>query len=64
MRLSTVRGGWPEPAPHPESEQVAEQGLVAYRDALPVESMDLVAEAAGVRVAWRDGEGWSTEGEP
>ena len=51
-------------APHPESKDVAEQGLAAYRDALPVEPTDLVAKAVGVRVSWRDGEGWSEGGEP
>lgn len=51
-------------APHPESRDLAEKGLEAYRHALPVEPADLVAEEAGVRVAWRDGEGWSTEDEP
>ncbi|MFU8889367.1 MAG: CopG family ribbon-helix-helix protein [Trueperaceae bacterium] len=51
-------------APHPESVGVAEQGLAAYRDALPAESADLVDPAAGVPVVWRDGEGWSRVDEP
>jgi len=51
-------------APHPESLEVAEQGLAAYRGALPVEPTDLVDPATGVRVAWRDGEGWSRVGDP
>jgi len=51
-------------APHPESLDVAEQGLAAYRDALPTKPADLVDAAAGVRVAWRDGEGWSRVDEP
>lgn len=51
-------------APHPESVEVAEQGLAAYRDALPAESTDLVDSAGGVPVTWRDGEGWSRVGEP
>ena len=50
-------------APHPESLDVAEEGLAAYRDALPTEPTDLVDAAEGVRVAWRDGEGWSRVGE-
>jgi predicted transcriptional regulator len=50
-------------APHPESLDVAEEGLAAYRDALPVEPTDLVDAAEGVGVAWRDGEGWSRVGE-
>jgi len=44
--------------PHPETLAVAEQGLTAYRDALPSASSDLVEPSAGVRVAWREGEGW------
>jgi multimeric flavodoxin WrbA len=50
-------------APHSESLEVAEEGLAAYRDALPAEPTDLVDAAEGVRVAWRDGEGWSRVGE-
>jgi hypothetical protein len=51
-------------APHHESLEVAEQGLGTYREALPAEPTDLVAPTVGVRVAWREGEGWSPEGEP
>ncbi len=51
-------------APHPESMEVAEQGLAAYRDALPAESTGLVDPAGGFPVVWRDGEGWSRVGEP
>ncbi len=51
-------------APHPESVEVAEQGLAAYRDALPAESTGLVDPAEGFPVVWRDGEGWSRVGEP
>ena len=50
-------------APHPESLDVAEEGLAAYRDALPAEPADLVDAAEGVHVAWRGGEGWSRVGE-
>ena len=45
-------------APHPETLEVAEQGLAAYRDALPSEPAGLVDPAAVVRVAWHEGEGW------
>lgn len=51
-------------APHPESLEAADQGLAAYREALPAEPTDLVDPAAGVRVTWRDGEGWSPVGDP
>lgn len=51
-------------APHPEALEVVEQGLVAYRDALPSEPNDLVDPAAGVRIAWREGEGWRPAEDP
>jgi len=51
-------------APHPESLDVAEEGLPAYGDALPSEPTDLVDPAEGVRVTWRDGAGWSRAEEP
>ncbi len=51
-------------APHAEGLEFAELGLAAYRDGLPVELVDLIEPAAGVRVAWREGEGWSAVGDP
>jgi hypothetical protein len=51
-------------APHPESVELADQGLAAYRDALPAESPDLIAPNVGVRIVWSEGAGWSPEGEP
>ena len=51
-------------APHPESLDVADEGLAAYHDALPFEPTDLVDPEEGVRVSWCDGEGWSRAEEP
>jgi predicted transcriptional regulator len=51
-------------APHPEGLEVAEQGLAAYRHALPDEAAELVDPTAGVRIAWREGEGWARADEP
>ncbi|HUF76646.1 MAG TPA: type II toxin-antitoxin system CcdA family antitoxin [Longimicrobiales bacterium] len=45
--------------PHPESLELAEEGLAAWHESLPEEdATDLVDPAAGTAVRWRVGEGW------
>jgi predicted transcriptional regulator len=51
-------------APHPEGLEVVELGMAPYRDALPAEPTDLIDPSAGLRVAWRGGEGWCPVDEP
>jgi hypothetical protein len=46
-------------SPHPESEQLAEQGFDDWAGSLPVEDVaDLVDLTAGTSVRWVPGEGW------
>jgi len=51
-------------APHEEGRQVAELGLAGYRDALPEHVPELLDPAAAVSVAWQEGEGWQSAGDP
>ena len=46
-------------SPHPESEQLAEQGFEDWAGSLPAEdAADLVDLKAGTPVRWVPGEGW------
>lgn len=49
-------------SPHPESSEIAEEGLAAWAGALPDEEVaDLVDVAAGRAVRWIPGAGWTSE---
>jgi hypothetical protein len=52
-------------SPHPESAELAEQGLEEWARALPVEdTASLVDNSAGKPLRWISGEGWvETSGE-
>jgi len=50
--------------PHPESKELAEQGLDEWASGLPEEDVDaLVDGSAGKEVRWVPGEGWVEGGE-
>ena len=51
-------------APHEEGRQVAELGLAGYGDALPEDVPELMDPAAAVDLAWHEGEGWRSVGDP
>ena len=50
--------------PHPESAELANEGLEAWANSLPVEDTEsLVDSSAGTYVRWVAGEGWVEEKE-
>lgn len=50
--------------PHPESRELAEQGLDEWASGLPEKDVDaLVDSSAGKAVRWVPGEGWVEGGE-
>ncbi len=50
--------------PHPDSSEIAEQGLGEWSRGLPTEDTDeLVNQAAGQDVRWVAGQGWLGSGE-
>lgn len=51
--------------PHPESAELAEQGLEVWARSLPEEDAEtLVDSSAGTAVRWVPGEGWRAAGQP
>jgi hypothetical protein len=50
--------------PHPESSEMADEGLLVWLERLPDdEAADLVDLSSGTAVRWREGEGWIPAGE-
>jgi len=46
-------------SPHPESSEIAEEGLTAWADALPEDNVaELIDLEVGAAVRWVPGEGW------
>ena len=51
-------------APHPESLELADEGLASWSERLPDEDTgEILDPAAGTAVSWRKGEGWVPIGE-